>query len=153
LKKVNVKHAAAALGAALILAGSPAFASAAEGMQSGPIRIDNVQLYGMAVSDDENMNVPAYAAVAFTNEYDAPATEVVFVLETNGFVIDRFDDVGTFGKGVTIHHRFAENRSGIDQRVAVERASFADGTVWTNSAVSDAPQPDAVSGVRVDTRF
>jgi hypothetical protein len=151
---MNIKHAAAAFGAALILASSPAFASAAESMQSAPIRIDNVQLYGMAVSDDENMNVPAYAAIAFTNEYDSPATDIVFVLESNGgFVIDRFYDAGTFRKGVTIHHRFAENRSGIDERVAVERVSFADGTVWTNSTVSVAPQPDGPSGVRVDSRF
>jgi hypothetical protein len=150
---VNIKLATAALGAALVLAGSPAFASAADGMQSGPIRIDNVQIYGMAVSDDENMNVPAYAAVAFTNQYDSPATDVVFVLENNGFVIDRFDDAGSFAKGVTIHHRFPESQPAIDQRVAVERVSFADGTVWTNSAVSVAPQPDAPSGVRVDSRF
>jgi hypothetical protein len=150
---MNIKQATAALGAALILAGSPAFASAAESTQSVPIRIDNVQLYGMALSDDENMNVPAYAAIAFTNEYDSPATDIVFVLENNGSVVDRFDDAGTFAKGVTIHHRFAENQPGIDPRIAVERVSFADGTVWTNSTISVAPQPDPATGVRVDSRF
>jgi hypothetical protein len=149
---VNIKRAAATLAAALIVTGSPVLASAAQA-QMGPIRIDNVQLFGIAVNDDVNMNVPAIAQIAFTNEYDVPATEIVFVVERNGYVIDRFQENGIFAKGITVNERFPETNGGAGERVAVERASFADGTVWTNDAVATPPQAPAPIGVGIDARF
>jgi hypothetical protein len=151
---MNIKHIAATLGAALIIAGAPAFASAAD-MQSGPIHINNLQIFGGAATDgnDDTIIVPASAAIAFTNEYSSPATHVVFALETNGFVIDRFDDAGSFAPGVMINHRFAENQASDDMRVAVEQATFADGTVWNNPDVVAPPEPQTPVGVAASPRF
>jgi hypothetical protein len=146
---VNIKLATATLGAALIFAGSPAFAA---DMQSGPIKIDNVAVYAGNTDPDTTITRGA-AAIAFTNEYKLPATEVVFALETNGYVVDRFDDVGSFATGVTINHVFGENESNPGMRVAVEKASFADGTVWVNPNVPQATQSDSTIGVAVDGPF
>jgi hypothetical protein len=150
---VNIKLATATLGAAIILAAAPAFASAAD-FQSGPIRIDSVQVSGGTTTDDNDSTVivPGSAAIAFTNQYSSPATDVVFALETNGYVVDRFDDVGSFAPGVAIKHRFSENRPSDDMRVAVEQATFADGTVWHNPDVAPAPQDPTPVGVEA-TRF
>jgi hypothetical protein len=151
---MNIKHLAATLGAALIIAGAPAFASAAD-MQSGPIHINNLQIFGGAGtnSNDDTIIVPASAAIAFTNEYSSPATNVVFALETNGFVVDRFTDAGSFAPGVLINHRFAENQASDDMRVTVEQATFADGTVWNNPDIAGVPQPQAPVGVGASNRF
>jgi len=152
---VNIKHATATLAAALILAGAPALALAAD-MQTGPIHIDNVQLRGGSLSDsneDSTGFYPGSVAVSFTNQYGSPATEVVFVLETNGFVIDRFDDAGSFAAGAEIKHAFAEEQRGDDMRVAVEKAVFADGTVWQNPDVAEVPQANTDVGVEANSRF
>jgi len=139
----------ATLGAALILAGSPAFAA---DMQSGPIHIDNVAVYA-GNTDPDFIITRGSAAIAFTNEYKFPATEVVFAFETNGYVADRFDDVGSFATGVTINHVFGENESKPGMRVAVEKATFADGTVWVNPNVPQETQSDTTIGVAVDGPF
>jgi hypothetical protein len=151
---VNIKLATATLGAAIILAAAPAFASAAD-MQSGPIHIDNVQVFGGNSTDDNDSTivVPGSAAIAFTNLYTSPATDVVFALETKGYVVDRFDDVGSFAPGVSINHRFSENQVTDGMRVAVEQATFADGTVWHNPAVAQAPQEPSPVGVEATNRF
>jgi hypothetical protein len=146
---MNFKRATATLGAALILAGAPAFASATI-VQTDPISIEGVQLYGGAFEDSSEDSTgfsPGSAAISFTNQYGSPATEVVFVLETNGFVIDRFDDIGNFAPGATVKHAFAENQRGGDMRVAVEKAVFADGTVWQNPDVAQAPNETPAVGV------
>jgi len=147
-----MKLATATLGAALILAGSPAFAA---DMQSGPIYISNVSVYGGNTSDAnvDNIITPGSAAIAFTNQYRFPATEVVFALETRGYVLDRFDDVGSFATGVTIKHTFGESESNSELRVAVEKATFADGTVWVNPDVPQVTQADTTIGVAVNGRF
>jgi hypothetical protein len=152
---MNIKRAAATFGAALILAGTPAFASAADS-QTQPIHIDNVQLYGGIFSDSSDDSVgfvPGSAAISFTNQYGSPATEIVFVLETNGYVIDRFDDIGSFATGTTIKHAFAENQHGDHMRVAVEKAVFADGTVWQNPDVAQVPEADPAVGVEATSPF
>jgi hypothetical protein len=147
--KLNL--ATATIGAALLLAGAPASAMTA-GVQSGPIHIDNVAVYG---NDRLNENggytgLPGTATIAFTNQNDLPATEVVFVLETHGYVLDRFYDVGSFAPGIKIRHSFAENESTTDLRVAVERATFADGTAWDNAGVPPVLQPNPIIGVTPD---
>jgi len=152
--RMNIKRAAATLSAVLILAGAPTFASSTE-TQTGPIHIDNVQFYEDTFSSTyENSTgfVLGSAAISFANKYDSPVTEIVFVLETNGYVVDRFDDVGSFAAGATITHAFAENQHGGDIRVAVEEAMFADGTVWQNPDVSQEPVPASVS-VEARPRF
>lgn len=146
---MNFKRVTATLGAALILAAVPAFASAAD-MQTDPIHIDDVQLYGGTFQDSSEDSVgfsPGSTSISFTNQYGSPATEVVFVLETNGYVIDRFDDIGNFAAGATIKHAFAENQRGDNMRVAVEKAVFADGTVWRNPDVAQAPDEAPAVGV------
>jgi len=146
---VNIKLATATLGAALILAAAPAFAA---DMQSGPIHIDNVALYGGTGQNvaADIVVTPGSTAITFTNQYNFPATEVVFALESNGYVADRFDDVGSFATGVTIKHKFGENESGSNMRVAVEKATFADGTVWVNPEVPQSSQADTTVGVAVN---
>jgi hypothetical protein len=137
---MNITRVAATLGAALILAGSPAFASAAD-MQSGPIHINLLTLSGGYSADadgDEATILPGAANISFTNRNAVTATDVVFALETHGFVIDRFNDVGSFAPGVTINHRFPESQPSDDMRVAVAEATFSDGTVWQNP---DVPAP------------
>jgi hypothetical protein len=149
IMKLNL--ATATLGAALFLAGAPALAMAAD-VQSGPIHIDNVSVYGRDVLNENggDTGVPGTATIVFTNQYGSPATEVVFVLETNGYVLERFSETGSFAPGVKINHSFAENESSTDLRVAVERATFADGTVWDNPDVPPAPEPNPTIGVAPD---
>jgi hypothetical protein len=149
---VNIKLATATLGAALILAGSPAFAA---DMQSGPIHINNVAVYGGNTPDAnaDNIITPGSAAITFTNQYNFPATEVVFALETQGYVADRFDDVGSFASGVTIKHTFGERELNSEMRVAVEKATFADGTVWVNHDVPQSTKADTTVGVAVNGPF
>jgi hypothetical protein len=149
---VNIKLATATLGAALILAGSPAFAA---DMQSGPIHIDNVAVYGGNTTkfDGDNIYAPGLAVIAFTNQYNSPATEVVFVLENQGYVVDRIDDVGSFATGAAIKHTFGEDQSGSEMRVAVEKATFADGTVWVNPDVPQSKQADTTPGIAVNGPF
>ena len=146
---MNIKRVTATLGAALILAASPAFAAE---MQSGPIHIERVTAHGGDTTNGngENVYTPGSAGIIFTNQYDFPATEVVFALETQGYIVDRFDDVGSFATGVTINHTFGESQINSGMRVAVEKATFADGTVWVNPDVPQAMRPDTTIGVPVN---
>lgn len=149
---MNIKLATATLGAALILAGSPAFAA---DMESGPIQIDNVAIYGGLTTNANADNIiqPGSAAISFTNTYNFPATEVVFALEAQGYVVDRFEDVGSFATGVTINHKFGENEPNPATRVAVEKATFADGTVWVNPDVPQSTKADMTVGVAINGPF
>jgi hypothetical protein len=136
---VKIKLATATLGAALILAGAPALALAAN-MQSGPIHINQLNLSGGTFSngDGSETNIlPRTAAISFTNRDGATANDVVFALENNGYVVDNFNDVGSFAPGVTINQRFPETQSTGGIRVAVAKATFNDGSVWVNPEVSD----------------
>jgi hypothetical protein len=149
---MNIKRAAATFGAALILTGSPAFAA---DTQSGPIHIERVTAYGGNTTNGngENVYTPGSTGIVFTNRYDFPATEVVFALETRGYVLDHFDDVGTFATGVMISHTFGESQIDSAMRVAVEKAKFADGTVWVNPDVPQVVQADTTVGVPVRGPF
>jgi hypothetical protein len=128
---MNNTFLTAILATALTAGGSPAFAT---GMQPAPIQIDKVAVYGGSVSDTgaDNIGTRGWAVVTFTNEYNAPATEVVFALETRGAIVDRFDDVGSFATGIAIKHRFEGKQSDSEMDIVVEKATFADGTVWVN---------------------
>lgn len=137
------KPLAAAVAAALLLAGSTAGVFAAE-TQSGPIHIDDVQVTMQSIND--RGAVPIATQIAFTNESSAVATHVVFLLEANGAVIDRVDDVGTFAPGVLVRHSFPEAQPYASISVVVAAASFDDGTKWQNPAVADAFAPKPILG-------
>jgi hypothetical protein len=118
-----------ALAAALLLTSAPLLASASDA-QASPIQVDNVAIdpyYGSY--NDYN---PGTAFVQFTNQYNAPATRIVFALESNGKILAESEDAGSFAKGQTARYNFQDVQLNTDQSVAVESATFADGTVWTN---------------------
>jgi hypothetical protein len=138
------KSLAAGAAAALLLAGSAAGAFAAE-IQSDPIHVDDLRVTTQSINDRGTM--PIAAQIVFTNEYSAAATHVVFLLEANGAVVDRFDDVGSFEPGVQIRHTFSEHQAGGNISVIVGAASFADGSTWQNQVVADAQlAPEPVAG-------
>jgi hypothetical protein len=93
---MKVKLATATLSAALILAGAPGLASAAN-IQSGPIHINRVMVSGGTFSDADGSDttiLPGMVAISFTNRNAATANDVVFAVEDNGYVAKRFNDVG-----------------------------------------------------------
>lgn len=151
---MKIQLATATFGAAILLAGAPAFASAPTDT-TAPIQINNVQAHGGGYEDnDGSFNVvPGSVSISFKNESNSPATSVVFALENNGYVVGRFDDRGTFAKGTTIKHNFALNQTGANETVAVAEATFADGSVWRNPAVTLEQQPAVPEGVQVAVRF
>jgi hypothetical protein len=129
---MTIKNTAATLGAALILAGAPALASAATTVSApSPVRLDNVQIaqyYGQF-----NDYFPGLVTVSFTNEAAKPVTDVVFDLEANGQVLRQYDDAGNYAQGSTVRHSFYDTEVGSGQTLAVESVTFADGTVWNNT--------------------
>jgi hypothetical protein len=148
---VNIRLAFGNLTAALVLIGMSALASAAE-KPSGPIVIQSFEVSGVLSSYDPQDVIPASAAIAFENQSDTPATDVVFALEENGTMVEQFTDVGWFAKGVTIRHRFPEGYYGTNQRAGVAKATFSDGTIWTNptlpTAVELLPSPGVAATFR-----
>jgi hypothetical protein len=150
-KIMKITSVTAALGAALLLAGAPALATAAE-MQTGPIQLNKVEItqsYGV-----RDQFSPGLVTVAFTNQNDAPATDIVFALESDGNVIDRYEDVGSYVKGETIRHSFQDDQINNDQQLTVEKATFADGSVWSNTEISYAPAHSAAThDVSIESLF
>jgi hypothetical protein len=146
---MKLKLATATLGAALILAGAPALASATN-LQSGPIHINQVKVSGGFFSDADGSEatiLPGMVTISFTNRDAATANDVEFAVETNGYVAKRFNDVGSFSTGTTIDHRFPETDPTDGMRVAVARATFDDGSVWVNPQVPEPLVPDQHVGV------
>jgi hypothetical protein len=150
---MKFKSLGAALAGAVILSSAPLLASAANS-QTGPIHIDNVQVW--APEDTSSAGValvyPGSVKIAFTNNSNSPATDVVFALLSNGSVATRINDVGSFANGVTISHEFANENASI-QDVAVAQAKFADGTVWNNPAVPAGPPVSVIPGVAVSNEI
>lgn len=134
---MKITSLSATLGIAILLAGSPVIASAQT--QSGPIRLDKVEITQSYGSLDEF--APGLVTVAFTNENDAPATDIVFDLQSGGKLLDRYEDVGTYAKGETVRHSFQDIQIANDQELTVEKATFADGSVWSNPDVAYATDP------------
>jgi hypothetical protein len=143
----NITSLTAAVGAALLLAGSPALA--ADSAPASPIQIDRVQVVDRASSDVAN--APIGVDIAFTNQHAAPATHVVFALESRGIVTGYVNDAGSFAQGVTVNHNFADNSLSNVEHVAVAQATFADGTVWNNPNVSAEPEATQAPALNVDT--
>jgi hypothetical protein len=129
-----MKSIAATLGVAILLAGSPLLASA--DTQASPIHLDNVEVLRAQSGDSY---IPGSANISFTNDANAPATNIVFVLESKGDILARYEDVGSFAKGTTINHSFPDAESENDQQIAVQRATFTNGTVWNNPNLPEMP--------------
>lgn len=141
----------ATLGAAMILAGAPALASAADA-QTGPIHINSVQVYGGGSSESETVMDPISAEIGFTNEYGSPATEVVFAVLSKGAPVAQYDDRGSFATGVAVNHTFPDSQVSGDQSVAVVKATFADGTTWQNAQIPVAQEAAGITGVQAIDR-
>ena len=129
-----MKSIAATLGVAVLLAGAPALASA--DTQNSPIHLNNVDIVQAQVGYGY---FPGSANISFTNDGNATATNVVFVLESNGDVLARYDDVGSFAAGTTINHSFPDAQNARGQQIAVLTATFADGTIWNNPYLPQDP--------------
>jgi hypothetical protein len=142
---MKIKSAIATLGAALILAGAPALASAADA-QTGPIHINNIRVSGGGFTSDENVLDPASAEISFTNQYGSPATDVMFAVYSQGVELAQYDDRGSFAQNIAINHMFPESRALGDQSAAVVKATFADGTTWQNPEIAQA-QPTDTTGI------
>ena len=110
---------------------TPLYASP-DAVLNGPIHLDRVQI---AAADGINNNF-AYlgiVTVAFTNTSAIPASDIVFAVRgTNGAIIDRYEDVGTYERGVTVRHSFTDLQTDPNQRLEVDSATFADGSEWNN---------------------
>jgi hypothetical protein len=128
---MNIKTAAATLAGAILIAGSPVLASAAT-YQASPIRLDSVNIAPSA-GIHNNFAYTGLVNVAFTNESPVAITQVVFDIEAGGKVIDRISDTGSYAQGVTVKHSFPDIQTNLDQQLAVESVSFADGTSWSNT--------------------
>jgi hypothetical protein len=120
--------------AALLLSGTAAGAFAAQ-LQPNPIEVEHVQVMFRGPPED-GAGIPISVEIAFKNEYSAPATDVVFLVEEYGQVVDRINDVGSFAQGVVIRHTFPESKPDGNYHVVVGSATFADGTTWKNGAVN-----------------
>lgn len=146
---MKFKSIAVTVGGALLLTISPAFA--ADVTQAGPIHIDGatVQPMDSSSTSGELVVTPGSVNIAFTNDGNAPATRVAFVLLSRGAIVDRTDDVGTFSKGVTINYTFPADPLGPVQQIAVAKATFADGTVWRNPNVPAEHTSTRIPGVAV----
>jgi hypothetical protein len=142
---MRIQSAIATLGAALILSGAPALASAADA-QTGPIHINDVRVTGGGSAPNEVALVPPSAEISFTNQYGSPATDVVFAIYSQGVELTQYDDRGSFAPGVVINHTFSESQALADQSATVVKATFADGTTWQNPATPEA-QPAYSAGV------
>jgi hypothetical protein len=120
---------AAAAMAAIVLAGAPAFASAAPA-QTDPIQLNNVRIaqsYGVF-----NQFEPGAVSVSFTNRNTVAATGVVFnLVDGGGNILAQYKDVGSYAQGATIRHNFADTHLENNQHIEVGQAAFADGTSWS----------------------
>lgn len=112
---------------AILLGTAPSMASAGEPC---PVALHNVQItpqYTFEYQPDIG-----FVNVAYTNERDVAATEVVFRLYADGFAVSTIKDKGTFTSGTVIKRTFLDPSESLDEEVSVAEVDFADGTVWTN---------------------
>jgi hypothetical protein len=128
---MNITSVAAVLGAAVVLAGTPVLAADTPSLSS-PIALDKVSIQGAI---DYDQFAPGVVTVAFKNTKGVPATRVVFnLIGYKNALIAQYDDVGSFGQGITIKHWFPDTHFDYDQRLEVDHVIFADGTTWSGPA-------------------
>jgi hypothetical protein len=72
--------------------------------------------------------------VTFTNTNPVTATEILFVLrDQSGRYVDQYKDVGKYAQGQSITHGFFDLQMTRQLQMKAEKATFADGSVWTSS--------------------
>jgi hypothetical protein len=112
-----------------ILALTPPSTTAA---QADPIRITGVDV---VKAWDDHAFKGTFAGmmnVTFTNTNPVTATEILFVLrDQGGRVVDQYKDVGNSAQGQSITHGFFDLQMTRQLQIKAERATFADGSVWT----------------------
>jgi len=129
-----LKNTVATLGAALILAGAPALASAATTPAApSPIQLNSVQI-GQYYGTFNDFSYPGIVSVAYTNEAAQPVTDVVFDLESSdGTLLRQYDDTVSLQPGASVKHNFNNTKVGANQQLAVDSVTFADGSTWSNT--------------------
>ncbi len=127
-----MKLTSIAAAAAIIVAGSPVIASA---QTNAPVTVAESQI-APSLGVHSGFAYPGLVSIAFVNNRNVPATEVDFDVEANGNVVDRFSDVGSFAKGVTIRHSFQTQADALNQRVTVASVTYADGTTWSSDEIA-----------------
>ena len=134
---MNSKVLATILGAGIL--GACMMALPVDAAEVGPIQIEHVQANGGYYQDAiHDMNVlPASLEITFENRANVDASDVIFSIESNGFV-NEIEDVGRFTKGIQIHHSFPINPFSVTDApiVRVVRVSFVNGSTWQSP---DAP--------------
>jgi hypothetical protein len=134
-------HFAYSLLLAAAVASAPLAASAADTVApvalapastaaANPIRLDSVY-YSPSLGVFQDWNYSGLVTASFTNTDASPAVDVVFTL--HGYkdrIIDTFDDAGSYTQGLSIRRTYRTSAADPNQRLEVEQATFADGTVW-----------------------
>jgi hypothetical protein len=106
---------------------------------ASPIRLDAVKI-SEDMGFNNNFAYPGSVNVSFTNTSAVPAKEIVFNLRGyKGRLIGTYRDVGSFAQGQTVSHHFTDRNIDGNQLLEVDKATFADGTVW------EAGQPNPMS--------
>jgi hypothetical protein len=101
--------------------------------QSAPIRLNDVQI-AEASDTFNNFNYLGLVTVSFTNTSSMPATEIVFALwDRHGVFLNNIKDVGNYAPGAAVRYGFANLETALHQQLDVEKVTFADGSIWTNS--------------------
>jgi hypothetical protein len=101
--------------------------------QVNPIRITDVQVV-KAWDDHTHGSFAGMMNVTFTNTNPVTATEILFVLrDQGGRVIDQYEDVGKYAQGQSFSHGFFDVEMTRQLQIEAEKATFADGSVWTSS--------------------
>jgi hypothetical protein len=101
--------------------------------QADPIRITATEVV-KAWDDHAKGSFAGTMNVTFTNTNPVAATEILFVLrDPGGGVVDEYKDVGKYAQGRSITHGFFDLEMTRQLRIKAERATFADGSVWTST--------------------
>jgi hypothetical protein len=107
--------------------------ASATAVQTDPIRITGVEVV-KAWDDHAKGSFAGMMNVTFTNTNPATATEILFVLrDQGGRLIDQYKDVGKYVQGQSITHGFFDLQMTRQLQMKAEKATFADGSVWTSS--------------------
>ena len=80
------------------------------------------------------------------------AEKAVFMTDTRGIMTDP-KDAGSFADGVKISHTLADDELFDAQQVAVEKVTFADGTVWNSPDVPASPAAEESTAFNVTPEF
>jgi hypothetical protein len=131
---MTTKPAVIALIAALALFGATAPA-VADAPAVGPIHLDNVDI----VPWTEGRGAGGIS-VSFTNANSVTARHILFDLISNGKIIGRYDDAGTFAPGSHVRHGFVDWHAEQSQTLAIERVTFSDGSSWAHGEMVPAPE-------------